>query len=68
MIDVTSIPPKRADLYGQVVDATGGSREDVMIGLRKLAGLTAEMLVLAVGLLIASPYFLVLAWPFVAGQ
>ena len=46
----------------------GVLREDVMIGLRKLAGLTAEMLVLAVGLLIASPYFLVLAWPFVAGQ
>ena len=36
-----------------------------MIALRKLAGLTAEMLVLTIGLLIATPYFLVLAWPFI---
>jgi len=37
-----------------------------MITLRKLAGLTAEMLVLTIGALIATPYFLVLAWPFIA--
>ncbi len=56
------------DLYRQIANAIEVSREGVMIGLRKLAGLTAEMLVLAVGLLIASPYFLVLAWPFVTGH
>ena len=39
-----------------------------MNALRKLAGLTAEMLVLTVGVLIATPYFLVLAWPFIAGN
>ena len=36
-----------------------------MITLRKLADLTAEMLVLTIGVLIAAPYFLVLAWPFI---
>ena len=39
-----------------------------MTTLRKLANLTAEMLVLTVGLLIATPYFLVLAWPFIAAH
>jgi Sec-independent protein secretion pathway component TatC len=67
VIPVTFIRRGRTDVYVQVADPTGFT-EDVMIALRKLAGLTVEMLVMAVGLLIAAPYFLVLAWPFVAGH
>jgi len=36
--------------------------------LRTLAGVISEILVVAIGLAIAAPYFLVLASPFVTGD
>jgi hypothetical protein len=64
VICVTSTRNRRTYVYSNEYCADDGDSEEIMT-IRKLAAISVELLVLAIGAAIAAPYFLILASPFI---
>jgi hypothetical protein len=64
VICITSTGNRRTYVYGNEKRADDGDLEEIML-IRKLAAVSIELLVLAIGAAIAAPYFLILASPFI---
>ena len=64
MICITSAGNRRTYVYDNEYCTDDGDSEEIMF-IRKLASVSIELLVLAIGAAIAAPYFLILASPFI---
>jgi hypothetical protein len=64
VICITSTRNRRTYVYDNEKRADDGDLEEIMV-IRKLAAISIELLVLAIGAAIAAPYFLILASPFI---
>jgi hypothetical protein len=64
VIGITSPRNRHTYVYDNEYCAGDGVRREIMI-IRRLAAVSVELLVLAIGAAIAAPYFLILASPFI---
>jgi hypothetical protein len=64
VICITSARNRHTYVYDNEKHADDGDSEEIML-IRKLAAVSVELLVLAIGAAIAAPYFLILASPFI---